>query len=204
MNPENMTTIIMMKKIVLVFLLVFSIVHISLAKKIYINGIPIDEDKVGEYEEYIRYRAIADMVFESSKVASMKYYEIVLEKFPEDFVSLARISLIYSLRGIPELSLYYGTNALKVYKKSDKKNIYTLNYIELLTSLSVSYSLLNNEVMSYENLQEAISNLSKLTLYKSDYSKAKQLVDYANSVYRKQFYRISVITNTNKQVRTKY
>lgn len=203
MTFKNMTTITTMKKIVLVLLLVFLVVSISLAKKIYINGIPVEEDKVSEYEEYIRYRAIADMVFESSKVASMKYYEIVLEKFPEDFVSLARMSLIYSIRGIPELSLYYGTNALRVYKKSDRKNIYTLNYIELSTSLSVSYALLNNEVMSYEHLQEAVSNLSKLILFRSDYSKAKELVDYANSVYRKQFYRLSSVTNTNKQSKTK-
>lgn len=203
MTLKNMTTITTMKKIVLVLLLVFLVVSISLAKKIYINGIPVEEDKVSEYEEYIRYRAIADMVFESSKVASMKYYEIVLEKFPEDFVSLARMSLIYSIRGIPELSLYYGTNALRVYKKSDRKNIYTLNYIELSTSLSVSYALLNNEVMSYEHLQEAVSNLSKLILFRSDYSKAKELVDYANSVYRKQFYRLSSVTNTNKQSKTK-
>lgn len=165
--------------------------------KIYINGIEVDESDIQKYEEVLRYRAVADMVFQKSKVASLKYYEKVIEVFPDDFVSLARLSLIYSLREVPELSLYYGTNALKVYNKLDKKQVYILNYIELLVGLSLSYSKLRNEPESYRYLDESKRMLKSLVVFKNDYRRAEELVNYANNVYRKEFYNISLVTNTN-------
>ncbi|MEN2998771.1 MAG: hypothetical protein ABDH28_07045 [Brevinematia bacterium] len=186
---------------ILPFLIVVSIfiffVTIPAYSKVYLNGIEVDEKEIEENQEHLRYRAVADMVFEESKVASLKYYERVLEKFPKDFVSLSRMSLVYALKGIAELSLYYGTNALEVYKKSDKRRIYTLNYIELLVGLSLSYAKLKDEVNSYFYLDEARRNLEKIVLFKSEYSKGAKLVEYANNFYRKEFYNLYFVTNTS-------
>ncbi|MFN4244887.1 MAG: hypothetical protein ACK4F9_01885 [Brevinematia bacterium] len=182
-----------MKNILAIVLLFVS----SLAyAKIYINGIYVDEKDIEKSQEYLRYRAIADMVFEESKVVSLKYYERVLKKFPDDFVSLSRISLIYALKGIPNLSIYYGTNAIDIYKKNPN-TIRKLNYIELLVALSVSYATLQNEINAYSYLEEAKKNLSKLIIFKSDYTKANKLVIYAESFYKNQFYKIVPLTNTN-------
>jgi len=190
----------MMKSILrrsIVFLIMFIFLFHYSYGKIYINGIEVDESDIQKYEEVLRYRAVADMVFQKSKVASLKYYEKVIEVFPDDFVSLARLSLIYSLREVPELSLYYGTNALKVYNKLDKKQVYILNYIELLVGLSLSYSKLRNEPESYRYLDESKRMLKSLVVFKNDYRRAEELVNYANNVYRKEFYNISLATNTN-------
>lgn len=171
--------------------------------KVFINGIEVNEKEISKYQEALRYRAVADMVFQKSKVASLKYYEKVIEKFPNDFVSLARLSLIYSLREIPELSLYYGTNALGIYKNLDKKKVYTLNYIELLVGLSLAYTKLRSEAESYRYLDEARKNLSSLIVFKNDYKRAEELVSYANSMYRREFYNFSFITNTNNISKTR-
>lgn len=184
-----------MRKVLVVVL--FSALSFSSYSRIYVNGIEVSESEIRNLQEYLRYRAVADMVFEKSRVASLKYYEKVLEKFPEDFVSLSRISLIYAMRGIPELSLHYGTNALRVYKKSDRKGIYTVNYIELLVALSLSYTKLRDEVNSYFYLDEAKSSLSKLLTFRHCYSKGSSLVEYAYSLYRREFYNILTVTNTN-------
>ena len=181
-----------MKNVLFVFFLFSTLTSYA---KIYINGIEVNKEDVFNLQDYLRYRAIADMVFEESKVASLKYYEKVLSKFPNDFVSLSRMALGYALKGVPELSLYYGTNAMNVYKKEDKRKVYTLNYLELLVALSVSYSLVRNEVNSYFYLSEAKNTLSKIYFFKSDYEKGVKLVNYANSVYRKEFYNITPMTN---------
>lgn len=170
--------------------------------KVNINGIDIDEKEIAKYQEYIRFRAVADMVFEESKVASLKYYEKVLTKLPNDFVSLSRMALIHAIKDVVNLSLYYGTNALEVYKKIDKKNIYTLNYIELMTALSLSYTKTRDEINSYFYLDEAKKSLYKLTPFKSDYEKAKKLIELAEEMYKKEFYNIYPTTNTIKTTTT--
>lgn len=185
------------------FFLAFITFSSSGYTKVFINGIEVNEKEISKYQEALRYRAVADMVFQKSKVASLKYYEKVIEKFPNDFVSLARLSLIYSLREIPELSLYYGTNALQVYRNMDRKRVHTLNYIELLVGLSVAYTMLRNEVESYRYLDEAKRSLNSLVVFKNDYKRAEELVSYANTVYRREFYNLSVITNTNNVLKAK-
>ncbi|MGB9621402.1 MAG: hypothetical protein ACP5PT_04120 [Brevinematia bacterium] len=181
-----------MKRFIVVFCL-FPVLGYS----IYINDIDLKKEEVSKLSQYFRYRAIADTVFEKSKVSSIKYYELVLEGIKNDFVSLARLSLVYSIKDVPELALYYGTNALEVYKSIDKSRIYTINYIELMVSLSMVYATLNDEPKSYSYLDEAKTSLSKLILFKNDYSKAKELIDFAEQKYRDSFYKSSKKTNFN-------
>ncbi|MCX8028714.1 MAG: hypothetical protein N2712_01830 [Brevinematales bacterium] len=184
-------------RIFFVIVLIFFSAFDLYPKKLTINGIEVEEKDINKYDEYLTYRAIADMVFENSKVASLKYYERVLNAFPSDFVSLSRMSLIYALRGIHSLSLNYGTNALTVHKNMDKKKVYTLNYIELMVALSISYALVNDEANSFLYLDEARRSLSKISLFKTDFKKASELVNLANSTYRKTFYNILSVTDTN-------
>lgn len=169
----------------------------SIAYSIYINDIKVEKERIPKLLKYLKYRAVADTIFEKSKTSSIKYYELVLEGIKDDFVSLARLSLIYSLKEIPELALYYGTNALEIYNNtSDKNRIYTLNYIELMVALSLAYSLLNNEPKSYSYLDESKNFLSKLILFKEDYQKAKELINLADFKYKSSFYRSFRKTNS--------
>ncbi len=181
-----------MKKIFFIFFVIP-----VFAYSIYINDTKVDKENVSKVSKYLRYRAVADTIFEKSKVSSMKYYEIVLEGIKDDFVSLCRLSLIYSIKEVLELALYYGTNALEVYNKStDKTRFYILNYIELMVALSLTYASLNDEPKSYSYLDESKNSLSKLILFKEDYKKAKELVDLAELKYKASFYRSFKKTNS--------
>jgi len=192
-----------MRKFFLGIILVIFCFNFSYSKT-FVNDIEFSENK-NKLSSYIKNRIIGDDVFDTkSKVAAAKYYERVVSEISNDFVSLSRLTLIYSYREVPEISLYYGTNALNVYKSSspeNKERIYTINYIELLTGLSLTYSLLMNEPMAYTYLDEAKTKLQSLYNFQRDYQKGVNLVNYAENIYKKTFYRVSPKTNTNNPTR---
>jgi hypothetical protein len=192
-----------MRKFFLGIILVIFCFNFSYSKT-FVNDIEFSENK-NKLPSYIKNRIVGDDVFDTkSKVAAAKYYERVVSEISNDFVSLSRLTLIYSYREVPEISLYYGTNALNVYKSlppENKERIYTINYIELLTGLSLTYSLLMNEPMAYTYLDEAKTKLQSLYNFQRDYQKGVNLVNYAENIYKKTFYRLSPKTNTNNLTR---
>jgi hypothetical protein len=192
-----------MRKFFLSIILVIFCFNFSYSKT-FVNDIEFSENK-NKLPSYIKNRIIGDDVFDTkSKVAAVKYYERLVSEISNDFVSLSRLTLIYSYREVPEISLYYGTNALNVYKSlppENKERIYTINYIELLTGLSLTYSLLMNEPMAYTYLDEAKTKLQSLYNFQRDYQKGVNLVNYAENIYKKTFYRLSPKTNTNNLTR---
>jgi len=192
-----------MRKFFLCIILVIFCFNFSYSKT-FVNDIEFSENK-NKLPSYIKNRIVGDDVFDTkSKVAAVKYYERGVSEISNDFVSLSRLTLIYSYREVPEISLYYGTNALNVYKSlppENKERIYTINYIELLTGLSLTYSLLMNEPMAYTYLDEAKTKLQSLYNFQRDYQKGVNLVNYAENIYKKTFYRLSPKTNTNNLTR---
>jgi len=190
-----------MKKILLTVILIFIASCFStLYSKTFINDTEFnDEDK--NFPSHLRNKVVGNSVFETkSKVASTKYYEKAIKGIKNDFLSLSRLSLIYSYKGVPEISLYYGSNALSIYNSlppEKKERIYTINYIELLVGLSVSYSLLMNEPMAYTYLDEAKTKLKSLQNFQQDYKKGEELINYAESFYKKTFYKINTKAKTN-------
>ncbi len=148
--------------------------------------------------EYLVNRSIGDMVFENkSKVAALKYYENALKGISNDFASMSRISYIYALKGIPSLSLYYGTNAMNVYNSSSKESFYVYNYVELLTALSISYSLLKNEPMAYYYLDMARNSIKDVSKYPESFRYCEKLLKEAEAIYRSTFYNLVSSTNRN-------
>ncbi len=190
-----------MKKFLLATILIlitsqFNVSH----SKVFINDTEFNE-KDKNFPSYVRNKIVGNSVFETkSKVASAKYYEKAIKGIRDDFLSLSRLSLIYSYKEVPELSLYYGSNALSIYNSlptKKKERIHTINYIELLVGLSISYSKLMNEPMAYTYLDEAKTKLRSLQNFKEDYKKGEELVNYAESFYKKTFYKIAPKTKTS-------